>query len=74
MHNIMASAAEAEYGTIFINAQTDVPIRTTLNEMGCNQVPMTLNVLTPIVGGDKTGGLLGPERVNLVLVPLLVPA
>ena len=24
MRNIMASAAEAEYGTIFINAQTDV--------------------------------------------------
>ena len=31
MHNIMAPAAAAEYGTIFINSQTDVPIRTTLS-------------------------------------------
>ena len=30
MHNIMASAPEDEYSTIFVNAQTDVPIRTTL--------------------------------------------
>ena len=30
IHNIMASAADAEYGTIFINAQTAVPIHTTL--------------------------------------------
>ena len=34
MCNIMASEAEAEYGTIFFNAQIAVPIRTTLNEMG----------------------------------------
>ena len=31
MHNIMASAAESEYGTIFINKQPAVPIHTTLN-------------------------------------------
>ena len=30
MRNIMASAAEAEYGTIFINAQIVVPIHSTL--------------------------------------------
>ena len=34
MRNIMASAAEAEYGTISVNAQTAVPIRTTFYEMG----------------------------------------
>ena len=34
MRNIMASAAEAEYGTIFVNAQTAVPICTTISEMG----------------------------------------
>ena len=34
IHNIMASVAEAEYGTIFINAQTAIPICTTLSEMG----------------------------------------
>ena len=33
----MASAAEAEYGTIFVNTQTAVPIRTTVTEMGWKQ-------------------------------------
>ena len=42
MRNIVASAAEAEYVTIFINAQTDVPIRTTLNEMGWKQGPTSI--------------------------------
>ena len=37
MYNIMASAAVAEYGTIFINTKTAVPIRNTLNEMGWKQ-------------------------------------
>ena len=37
MHNIMASAAEEEYVTIFIKAQTAVPIRNTLSEMGWPQ-------------------------------------
>ena len=31
MRNIMASAAKVEYGTIFINAQKEVTIRTTLS-------------------------------------------
>ena len=44
MRNIMASAAEAEYGTIFVNAQTTVHIRTTLNEMGWKQGPTSLHV------------------------------
>ena len=44
MRNIMASAAEAEYGTIFINAQTAVPIRTTLSEMGWPQGPTAIQV------------------------------
>ena len=37
MRNIMASEAEAEYGTIFIKSQTAVPIRNTLSEMGWPQ-------------------------------------
>ena len=37
MRNIMASAAEAEYGTIFINTQPAVPIQNTLSEMGWTQ-------------------------------------
>ena len=44
MRNIMASAAEAEYGTIFINSQTAVPIRTTLSEMGWPQGPTAIQV------------------------------
>ena len=44
MRNIMASAAEAEYGTISINAQADVPILTTLNKMGWKQGPMAIQV------------------------------
>ena len=35
----MTSAADAEYGTIFVNAQTYVPIRTTLTGMGWKQGP-----------------------------------
>ena len=42
MRNIMASAPGAEYGTIFIDAQTDVPICTTLNEMGWKQGPTAI--------------------------------
>ena len=44
MRNIMASAAEAEYGTIFVNTQTAVPIRTTLTEMGWKQRPTAIKV------------------------------
>ena len=33
LRNIMASAAEAEYGALFLNGQAAVPIRTTLIEM-----------------------------------------
>ena len=44
MRNIMASAAESEYGTIFINAQTAVPIRTTLSEIGWKQGPTATQV------------------------------
>ena len=40
----MASSAEDEYGTIFINTQTAVPIRITLNEMGWKQVPTAIQV------------------------------
>ena len=33
LRSIMASAAEAEYGALFLNGQAAVPIRTTLIEM-----------------------------------------
>ena len=44
MRNIMASAAEDEYVTILVNAQTAVPIRTTLSEMGRKQGPTDIQV------------------------------
>ena len=44
MRNIMISVDEAEYDTIFVNEQTDVPIRTTLTEMGWKQGPTAIQV------------------------------
>ena len=52
----MASAAEAEYGTIFINAKTDVPIRTTLIKMGWKQGPAAVQV-----DNSKTVGIATKE-------------
>ena len=54
MRNIMASAAKVEYGTIFINAQTAVPIRTTLSEMRWTQVPTAIQVDNSTVVGIAT--------------------
>ena len=51
MRNIMASAAETEYGTIFVNAHTAVSIRTTLTEMGWKQGPTAIQVENYIVVG-----------------------
>ena len=44
MRNIMASASKDEYVIICVNAQTAVPIRTTLSEMGWTQGPMAIQV------------------------------
>ena len=54
MHNIMASAAEAEYGTIFVNAQTSVPIRTTHSETVWKQGPTAIQVEISTVVGIAT--------------------
>ena len=40
----MASAAEAEYGALFLNGQAAVPIRTTLTEMHNHQPPTPIQV------------------------------
>ena len=48
MRNIVASAAKAEYGTIFINAQTAVPIRTTLSEMVGHKDPQPSKSTIPL--------------------------
>ena len=44
LRNIMASAAEAEYGALFLNGQAAVPIRTTLIEMNRPQPPTPIQV------------------------------
>ena len=40
----MASAAEAKFGTLFLNCQEAVPIRITLEEMGHSQPPTPVQV------------------------------
>ena len=40
----MVSTVEAEYGTIFVNEQTAVPIRTTLTEIGWKQGSTAIKV------------------------------
>ena len=54
MTNIMASSAEAEYGTIFVNAQTAVPIRTTLTEIVWKQGPTAIQVENSTAVGIAT--------------------
>ena len=54
MHNIMASEAEEDYGTIFINSQTAVHIRTTLSEMSWPQGPTAIQVENSTVVGILT--------------------
>ena len=56
MRNIMASSAEAEYGTIFVNTQPAVPIRTTLTEMVWKQVSTAIQVDNSNAVGIVTKG------------------
>ena len=50
----MASAAEAEYGTIFIILQTAVTTRTTLNVMDWKQGPAAIQVENSTAVGIAT--------------------
>ena len=54
MCNIMVSVAEAEYGTIFVNSQGDVPIRTTITEIGWKQGPTDIQVENSTAVGITT--------------------
>ena len=47
LRNIMASAAEAEYGALFLNGKAAVPIRTPLIEMHHPQPPTPIQVEIP---------------------------
>ena len=62
MHNIMESAAEAKYGTIFVNSQTAVPIHTTLSEMGRKQGPTAIQVENYTAVGIATKGFF-PKQI-----------
>ena len=44
LRNIMASEVEAEYDALFLNAQSAIPIRTTLIEMHHPQPPTSIQV------------------------------
>ena len=44
LRNIMASAAEVEYGALFLNGQASAPIRTTFIEMHHPQPPTPIQV------------------------------
>ena len=44
MRNIIESAAEAEYGTISVDTQTTIPMRTTITEIGRKQGPTAIQV------------------------------
>ena len=55
--NVMASAAEAEVGALFVNAQLAAPMRVTLEELGHPQpaTPMkTDNSIEIMTGGGKS--------------------
>ena len=48
LKNIVTSAAEAEYGGLFVNARIGIPMRIALNEMGHKQLA------TPIITDNST--------------------
>ena len=50
----MESAYESEYGTIFVNSQTAVPIRTTLTEIVWKQGPTAIQVENSTAVGIAT--------------------
>ena len=51
LRNIRASAAEAEYGALFLNGQSAVPIRTALIEMHHPQPPTLIQVYNYTTAG-----------------------
>ena len=49
--NVVASAAEAEVGALFINAQLAAPMRTTLEELGHQQPPTPMKTDSTTANG-----------------------
>ena len=58
MKNVVASAAEAEFGTIFLNGQEAVPIRTTLEEIKWSQPP------TPVLVENYTATGIANRKIK----------
>jgi hypothetical protein len=58
LRNVMASAAEAEVGALFVNAQDAVPIRNTLIELGHPQPP------TPIQTDNSTAAGFANDTIK----------
>lgn len=58
LRNVVASAAEAEYGALFENMRTSVGIRTTLEELGHGQPP------TPVCTDNSTAEGISNKRIK----------
>ena len=58
IRTVMASANEAETGAIFLNGQQDVPIRTSLIEMGHLQPPTPIKTYSTTSHGILTGNMI----------------
>jgi hypothetical protein len=58
----MSSAAEAELGGLFINAKTAVPIWTTLEELGHNQLLSKLTTQLPVVWSTMKSNQRPPKQ------------
>jgi len=56
---IVASAAEAEYAALFLNAQAGTIIRTTLDDLGCPQGP------TPIFTDNQVAEGIANDKITL---------
>ena len=55
MRNVMASAAEAEVGAAFLNAQQACGLQTTLQEMGYTQPPTPIQTDNNVAQGILEG-------------------
>ena len=58
MKNVMASAAEAEMGALFVNGQEAIILRTTLEELGHIQPP------TPIKTDNSTASGIASKSIR----------
>ena len=72
LHNVMASAAEAEIGDTFHNGQEAVPIRTNLQELGPLQPPTPIRVNNSTAEGFANG-TIKQKTSKAINVHLIIP-